>query len=124
MPSKSQRAASRQAQLRRRKRRGKGRTQEFAAGPVRAELSPDAPAAEADSEQVQGPASTPTAVLQSKPRSGAAGAAASPARRPRVRTATDPAAVYRYLGPELRRIGIITTAVVAVLVGLTFVMGG
>ena len=34
MPSKSQRAASRQAQLRRRKRRGKGRTREFAAGPV------------------------------------------------------------------------------------------
>ena len=124
MPSKSQRAASRQAQLRRRKPRGKGRTQEFAAGPVRAEPAPDAPAAEADSEPVQGPASTPAAVLQPEPGIGAPGAAARPARRPRVRTANDPAAVYRYLGPELRRIGLITTAIVAVLIGLTFVMGG
>ena len=124
MPSKSQRAASRQAQLRRRKRRGKGRTQEFAAGPVSAEPAADAPAGEADGEPVQRPASTSAAVLQPEPGIGAGGAAARPARRPRVRVANDPATVYKYLGPELRRIGIITTAVVAVLIGLTFVLGG
>ena len=120
MPSKSHRAASRQAQLKRRRRRGTARTQEFAAGPVRAEPAPDAPAAEAGSEPAPATAgvSERELVIETPARPS------RPARRPRVRTATDPAMVYKFLGSELRRIGIITTAVVGVLIGLTFVLGG
>jgi hypothetical protein len=36
----------------------------------------------------------------------------------------DEAPSYGYLGAELRRIGVITTLIVAILIGATFALGG
>ena len=111
MPSKSRRAASRQAQLKRR-RRGRQRVQEFDAGPTEPR-SPDASADDGADEAV--------AVMPAAP------ASQTPARRPhrsRRQAASEAPLSYDYLGSEIRRIGVITAMIAVVLVLLTFLLGG
>ena len=112
MPSKSRRAASRQAQLQRRRRRGKARTQEFDPGPTESIRGPDAPMVESD-EGLPADAEV-VAPLNST---------ASRAPRPSSRgAASEPAPTYAYLGSELRRISAIATLIITILVALTFVL--
>lgn len=116
MPSKAQRAASRQARLSRRRRRGKAAPQNFQAGPTRA--------ATANDTTVEAPR---RAVRQATSLNATATAAPSSSRRTaraRRRTADAGASnVSRYLGRELRQIGVITSLIAVILVGLTFVLG-
>lgn len=116
MPSKGKRAASRQAQLSKRKRRAKpGGNQVFQAEPVRpapTEGQDDS----AGAEGAEAVVATSSASSPSKP-------ASRPARRSRS-AATEAAPPYEYLGSELLRIGIIGGLIFAVLVALTFILGG
>ncbi len=111
MPSKSRRAASRQAEVRRRRKRGKGAPESFDTGPTESQRA--ARIAEDESS------------VQPRPAAGStAGAAiARPARIPRAADRVS-APAYGYLGAELRRIGVITTLIVAILIGTTFALGG
>ena len=110
MPGKGHRAASRQAELRRRKRRGKARPEDFEAGPVR----PKESTAEGE----------PAVEPEVEPASGITGPAPVSARQSRQQAAAEPIPVSRHLGGELKRIGVITVLVVVILVVLTFVLGG
>ena len=114
MPNKAHRAASRQAQVKRRKRHGKTRTQEFDAGPDESVVvaAVAEPVVEADVE--------PESVEQRAP----ARAAQLPARRSRNRAVAEPAPVQKFLAGELRQIGMITTMIVVVLAVLTVFLRG
>ena len=117
MPSKSHRAASRQAKLRQKKRRGKGGTQLFDAGPTEssAEAATEGPIAEAAVEPEPQTAPSPAAV---------ASPPAQPTRRPRRSHAAEVAPRYEHLASELRRIGTVTLVILVVLVALSFILGG
>ena len=117
MPSKSHRAASRQARLSRRKRRGKPALQNFQAGPSQ-------PTAVAEPDDDPRPASRPASATATATQSRAA--APSPARaaaRSRRRAIQSGAESTRYLGRELRQIGFITAFIALILAALTFVLG-
>ena len=106
MPSKSQRAASRQAQLRRRRRRTKGRPQEFDAGPVQR-------------ESAAGPDSPDRADIPATPQASVPGRGVVGMRQSRAGISRDGGPRSGYLGAELRQIGIITTLIFAILAVLT-----
>ena len=112
MPGKGHRAASRQAKLRRRKRRGRGQPEIVAACPVQpvASESAEEPAVELE--------------LQAEPALEAKQPSPQPVRRLRQRAPAEPVPIYSYLGAELRHIGLLTTLIVAILVALTFVLRG
>ena len=110
MPSKSRRAASRQAQVRRRRKRGRGAQEAFDTGPTESQRV--ARMVEEEASGQQRPAAP----------SPAGAAVARPARRARMER--DEAPSYGYLGAELRRIGVITTLIATILIGATFVLGG
>ncbi len=114
MPNKAHRAASRQAQVKRRKRRGKTRPQEFDAGPDESAVVATIaePVIEADVE--------PETVEQQAP----ARAARLPARRSRDRAVVQPAPAQKFLAGELRQIGMITTMIVVALAVLTVFLRG
>ncbi len=117
MPSKAQRAASRQARLSRRRRRGKAAPQNFQAGPTRPSAVSE-PAAQVPSRPVRQAASLGTGATTS------ASSYSRPAVRSRRRAVdSGTSTVSRYLGRELRQIGIITSLIAVILVGLTFVLG-
>ena len=112
MPKKGHKAAARQAQLSRKKRRGKGRPEIFAAGPVKPADSPHA-AEHSDEAELD-------TKLAREPM------AATPARatgRARQLAAAAPNLTHAYLGAELRQIGLITIVIVAILAVLTVVLG-
>ncbi len=123
MPSKGRKAASRQAQLNRKKRRGKSpRQPEFEPAPLVsrtavetaiAEPEIDEPeSVEGSTPELQTEATTPAPRVRSaRRRAGQRGAAAD-----------STPLVYQYLGKEMRQIGIIASLIVAILVGLTFVL--
>ncbi len=110
MPKKGHRAASRQAQLRRRKRRGGPRTEEFAAGPT---APPAVEVDESDDEAI--PALQPVATaVEPTPR--------TPRRvRPGASTVTVDASSY--LGGELRQAAMITVLIGVILAVLTVLLG-
>ena len=117
MPSKAQRAASRQARLSRRRRRGKAAPQNFQAGPTQPSAvaepavdAPNPPVRQAASMSARTPASASVAT-RSAPR----------ARRRAADIGTSN--VSRYLGRELRQIGAISCLIAVILAGLTFVLG-
>ena len=117
MPSKAQRAASRQARLSRRRRRGKGAPQNFQAGPTQSTTTSDPPVRTQTSELRRTPNAGTTTT--SPPISDS-----RPAPRPRRRAADAGAShASRYLGQELRLIGMITSLIAVMIVGLTFVLG-
>ena len=131
MPSKAQRAASRQARLSRRKRRGKADPKDFQS----ARLAPRTDAdADGDGDDAAGTAAAPAArsrgfIRRRSPAAAVAGTAgvgaapAASATRSRRRPMADPAAAQKHLGRELRQIGMITAVIAAILAGLTFVLG-
>ena len=96
MPKKGHRAASRQAQLRRRKRRGGPRTEEFAAGPT----APQAPADVDGSDDEAIPALQPVATAVEPTPHGP--------RRVRPGASAVTVDASSYLGGELRQAAIIT----------------
>ncbi len=109
MPSRGRKRASRQAQLSQKKRRGRAgaNTRTFDAGPTQPrEAPPTAPAA----------SSAPAAAV------AAPTPQAAPRRQRRQSTPNTPM-VYRYLGRELRQIGILAAVMVVTLVALSFVLG-
>ena len=105
MPKKEHRAALRQAQVRRRRRRGKGAPQALDSGPVE---RPSVAAVDELSVTV-----TPEPVIKDRPLEPAP----QPVRRTRQRAsaASEPVPGYAYLGAELRQIGMITTLIVVIL---------
>ncbi len=105
MPSKGRKAASRQAQVREKKKRGKAAPQVFEAGPVQSATAVD------DAEEEAAPPQPPPAVVQARP--------SVSKRRSR---ATEPVAGYRYLGTELKRIGVIASLMVVILAALTVIL--
>lgn len=123
MPSKAQRAASRQARLSRRKRRGKAAPQNFESGPTQSTAVSDA-----DANAPSGSARRATS-YNSSPAAGASTATAvAPSPRPALRArrrAVDTSAptVSKFLPGEIRQIGIITSLIAVILAGLTFVLG-
>ncbi|MCH7652994.1 MAG: hypothetical protein IIB14_04890 [Chloroflexi bacterium] len=122
MPSKGRKAASRQAQLNRKKRRSKNpRQPEFEAAPVMSRTAVETAVAEPEIDEL-------AAVEDSTPQPEAATRPAPRVRSTRRRGGSRSAAeeqtplVYQYLSREIRQIGIITSLIVAILVGLTFVL--
>ena len=121
MPSKGRKAASRQAQLNRRKRRSKNpRQPEFESAPVTSQSVASTAVAEPEiDETAEAEDSTPqpeaarpaSRVRSGRRRGGQRGAAAEASPL-----------VYKYLGKEIRQIGAITSLIVVILVALTFVL--
>ena len=114
MPRKGHKAASRQAKLRQRRRRGRSAAETFDAGP-RESASP------APTATVEPPAPEESTTPESAARQQVA---PRPARRPRRVTSAEAVPMYSYLGSELRSVGLITTLIAAILIALTFVLGG
>ena len=117
MPSKAQRAASRQARLSRRRRRGKAAPQNFQAGPTQPNATVE-PTVDGPSPSVRRAAS----VSSRTPASAPVDARSTPRARRRAADAGT-SNVSRYLGRELRQIGAISCLIAVILVGLTFVLG-
>ena len=114
MPSKSKRAATRQANTRQKRRRGNAAPQVFDVGPAKRKL---------DDEDEEQTASQRPGTAHAAPTAPAV--PARPTRASRMANASAGAApAYTYLGSEIKRIGIITGGIFAILVVLTFVMGG
>ena len=111
MPKKGHRAASRQAELRRRKRRGRSRTDEFVSGPT----APETLDEDAESGDEAVPALQPVATaVESRPRT---------LRRVRPGASAATADARSYLGGELRQAGIIAGLIGVVLAVLTVLLG-
>ena len=123
MPSKSRRAASRQAQLSGRRRRRGGRTREATAQAATAQ-----PQVHEVRRQSRSSAATanPTTLAPSEavqPRQTAAPSTTTTRRRAsRPRTPVEPLQMYPYLGSELRRIGALSGLVAITLAVLTVVL--
>ena len=109
MPKKGYRAASRQAQMQKKRKRGGSRTQVFDSGPSEADIA-------ARQEPPDDAVGTDETTLAPRP-------APAPVRRPSSRTAVSTAPTYPKIRPELARIGILTFAVVVVLAVLTVFLG-
>ena len=112
MPSRGRKRASRQAQLSQKRRRSRSgaNTRTFDAGPTQPrEAAPSTP-------------SVPSATAATPTAAPAPAQAATPRRQRRQATHNTPM-VYRYLGRELRQIGVLASVMVAVLVALSFVLG-
>ena len=112
MPSKSHRAASRQAKLRQKRRRGKAAEQVFEAGPT-------------VSKAVVGDTDDERDVSESRPAAVAlAPSPLAPIRRSRQSQPGAAASRQAHLGADLRGIGIISILIFAILAVATFVLGG
>ena len=112
MPSKSQRAASRQARVRNRRKKGRAAPQTFQAAPTERRQ---------EDEEAAAAAPRPAAASATAP-SMTSTAPVRPARRAR-RAEETATAEYPYLKPELIRIGAMSSVVLLIIVGLTFVLG-
>lgn len=114
MPSKGQKVAKRQNQLRNRRRRGPGRasTQTFEAGPEVSTTAMD------DEDGVGTEVATAATATVAEPNP-----AASRRRRARQAAEDQGSPAYRYLGGELRHIGIVTLVILVILAAATFTLG-
>ena len=116
MPSKGQKVAKRQNQMKSRKRRGPRRasTQQFEVGPAVSKTNVD----EEQEVAVAPVTATATATMP--------GATAAPSRRRRVRQAAEDVAppVTRFLPGELRHIGLVTLVILIILAAATVTLGG
>ncbi len=118
MPSKGQKVAKRQNQMRNRKRRGPRRssTQQFEVGPEISKTNLDE----------DGETAPSTAMATATAAAPVAGTADAPTRRRRSKQQVEdqgtPAS--RFLPKELRQIGIVTAVIVAILAVATVTLGG
>ena len=114
MPSKGQKVAKRQNQMKSRKRRGPRRasTQTFEVGPAESTTSV---------EEEEG-----TALAPAMATAAATMPAAAPARRRRSKQAAEEGApaVTRFLPGELRHIGLVTLVIIIILAAATVTLGG
>ena len=114
MPSKGQRVAKRQNQMRNRKRRGPRRasTQNFEVGPTVSAKSVE------DEEGAAAAPATATAPI--------AGVSTAPSRRRRSKQAVEDqgSMASRFLPGELRHIGLVTLAILVILGAATVTLGG
>ena len=113
MPSKSRKAASRQAQLQRKRRKAKGQ-QEFDPGPTASEAEDRRSATIADA------AAEPEAVVESAALEPQPAPRAT--RRSRQRGTVESALMYPHLLHELRHIGILAILMGIILAVLTVVL--
>jgi hypothetical protein len=123
MPSKGSKAAARQRQAQERNRRRKGgvargRGQEFDPGPEQARtpvgVTEPELLEEESSVRPQTSAVRATSVARTQ----------RPVRSARQRGVSAEPLIYRYIGGELRQIGIITVLMGIILAALTFLLGG
>ena len=118
MPSKGQKVAKRQNQMKSRKRRGprKASTQQFEVGPTVSQTSVD------EEEGTVAAPATATATATS----AIAGTAAAPTRRRRAKQAEEDIAppVTRFLPGELRHIGLVSLVIIIILAAATVTLGG
>ena len=116
MPSKGQKVAKRQNQMKSRKRRGPRRasTQTFEVGPAVSATNVE----EEEGAAVAPATATATATMP--------GAAAVPVRRRRSKQAAEDEApaVTRFLPGELRHIGLVTLVIIIILAAATVTIGG
>jgi hypothetical protein len=128
MAGKSRRVASRQGELGRRRKRGQR-------GPAGVPTAPDSPqsqlnggAAAVASDTVESTASSPATHVPAAATAQAAPTASRPASqsgtqsRGQVRLRGERPAAYNYVGAELRRIGVLSTVVVAALIVIAVVL--
>ena len=127
MAGKSRRVASRQGELSRRRKRTQRGPSGIPASPDRLQPQENGGGAALAVETAEGGASG-AAVQQAAPASSPA-AAERPARqssavqgRGQGRTRGERPAAYNYIGAELRRIGILSTVVVAALIAISIVL--
>ena len=111
MPTKGKKAASRQAGLRNKKRRGKSAPQHFQSAPTSRKLE--------DEEGT--PVTTPTIS------GGTTTARSQPRRETRLsrkakQAAAESVVLYPYMGAEVRHIGILATGILAIIIALSFVL--
>ena len=125
MAGKAKRAAARQGELSRRRKKGqRGPNGIPATAPRPSPQAPNGGGATLAMEAA-GAVSGGTAVadpIQPAPVAAAAPQPATPVRRPQARVRGERPAAYNYVGTELRRIGVLATVAVATLVGLSFVL--
>ena len=116
MPSKGQKVAKRQNQMKSRKRRGPRRasTQQFEVGPAVSKTTVE----EEEGTAVATATATATAAI--------AGTAGAKARRRRSKQAVEVEAppVTRFLPGELRHIGLVTLVILIILAAATVTLGG
>lgn len=110
MPSKSRRIASRQSQLKR-KRRGKSKTQQFDSGPTESILEEDA-----------SPDSNYARVTESNTKTNSLNNSDNETRSSRRNIASTVPLTYNYLGSELKNIGVITCMIAVAFVVLVLVL--
>ncbi len=106
VPSKSQRAASRQARVRDRRKKGRAAPQTFQAAPTQR--------SQEDEE---------AAAMAPKPAAAAPSMASAAVVRPARRASEAATAEYPYMKPELIRIGVMSSVVLVIIAALTFVLG-
>ena len=121
MPSKGSRAASRQAKLSQKKRRGKGAPRVYDSAPTTPREGSAVPAESQSATKIE--ATTEVQETAARTRRAAPEATSpSPRRRFRAATATTAESTYPYLGIELRHVGMITFLIVVLLSVLTAVL--
>ena len=117
MPSKGQKVAKRQNQMKSRKRRGPRRasTQQFEVGPAVSKTSVD------EEGTAVAPATATATATATMP-----GASTAPSRRRRAKQAAEVEAppVTRFLPGELRHIGLVTLVILIILAAATVTLGG
>jgi hypothetical protein len=112
MPTKGGKVATRQARLKKRRRRGQGAGQDFQAGPVERVKTPEEEEAEA-AVALAAPA-RPSSIMGPSP---------DRPRRTRQAASAEPVAVQKYMGAELRRIGAVALVIFALLAAASFILG-
>ncbi len=126
MPSKSKRAASRQARLSQRKRRRGGRDRTDSDLPEGAAIQDSQSSRHSEARTASAVATVPAAPVAPRTAvSRPAVAAATPRSRirgTRPRSQSGPLPMYGYLGSELKRIGVLTCMIAVVLAVLTVVL--
>ncbi|MCY4530419.1 MAG: hypothetical protein OXD46_15490 [Chloroflexi bacterium] len=114
MPSKGQKVAKRQNQMKSRKRRGPRRSssQQFEVGPA---------ISKSQVEDEEGAAAAPATATATMP-----AATTAPTRRRRAKQAAEEEAppVTRFLPGELRHIGLVTLVILIILAAATVTLGG
>ncbi len=125
MAGKSRRVAARQGELSRRRKRAQKGPSGIPAAPARPQPQQNGGGAAAIAVE---PAVAAAAAQQAAPAPAASAAAERPADRSRGQTRGpgrprgERPAAYNYVGAELRRIGILSTAVVAALIVISIVL--
>ncbi len=117
MPSKNQRAASRQAKVRNKRKKGRPAPQDFKAGPTQTQQSGE------QHEVSSTPVSTGQAAQDRQPLGPASLGSQRHSRRTNRSRETD-LAVYPYLKPELIRIGVISSIIFVMIGIMTLLLGG